>query len=162
VYPKKTANMINPMDYKDVLSERIPKSPIELAKKWDLLFNASVIAVCVWAVIETPLELGGVLDPTGLLALVASKVLLGLIGTAAIANLRFARQFFTFICGVGVFALAPALPLEYTRSVAIGIFSTIECIGKAACVASFAIASLAGDGVGVHLSVGKRTTDEQT
>ncbi|MGF6289908.1 hypothetical protein [Paraburkholderia youngii] len=160
--PKKTANMINPLEYKDVLSERFPKKPVELAKKWDLLFSASVIAVCIWAVIETPLELGGALDPTALLALVASKVLLGLSGTAAIANLRFARQFFTFICGVGVFALAPALPLEYTRYVAIAIFSTIECIAKAACVASFAIVSLAGDSVGVHLSVRKRTTNDQT
>ncbi|MGF6732900.1 hypothetical protein OKW50_005045 [Paraburkholderia youngii] len=160
--PKKTANMINPLEYKDVLSERIPKKPVELAKKWDLLFSASVIAVCIWAVIETPLELGGAHDPTALLALVASKVLLGLIGTAAVANLRFARQFFTFICGVGVFALAPALPLEYTRYVAIAIFSTIECIAKAACVASFAIASLAGDSVGVHLSAKKRTTNDQT
>ncbi|NVH73234.1 hypothetical protein FSB08_11760 [Paraburkholderia sp. JPY432] len=148
------------MNYRDVLSEPIPKEPVELAKKWDLLFSASVIAVCIWAVIETPLELGGALDPTGLLALVASKVLLGLIATAAIANLRFARQFFTFICGVSVFALAPALPLEYTRYVAIAIFSTIKCIAKAACVASFAIASLAGDSVGVHLSVRKRTTND--
>ncbi|MEX3919692.1 hypothetical protein AB4Y43_26190 [Paraburkholderia sp. BR10872] len=159
---KKTANMINPIGYKDVLSERIPKNLVELAKNRNLLFNASVIAVCVWAVIETPLELGGALDRTGLLALVASKVLLGFIGTAAIANLRFTRQVFTFICGVGVFAIAPALPLEYSRSVAIAIFSTVECIGKAACVASFAIASPAGDSVGVHLSVRKRTTDDQT
>ncbi|MCX5543760.1 hypothetical protein M3A49_30465 [Paraburkholderia sp. CNPSo 3076] len=158
--PKKTANMINPMDYEDVLSERIPKNLVELARKSDLLFNTSVIAVCVWAVIETPLELGGVLDPTGLLALVTSKVLLGFVGTAAIANLRFARRVFTFICGAGVFAIAPALPLEYSRCVAIAIFSTVECIGKAACVASFVIASSAGDSVGVHLSVGKRTTDD--
>jgi hypothetical protein len=160
VDPKKTANMINPMDYKDALSERIPKNLIELAKKRDLLFNASVIAVCVWAVIETPLELGGALDPTGLLALMASKVLLGFVGTAAISNLRFARQVFTFICGVGVFAIAPALPLEYSRCVAIAIFSTVECIGKAACVASFAIALSAGDSVGAHRSVRESNADD--
>jgi hypothetical protein len=61
---------------------------------------------------------------------------------------------------VSVFAIAPALPLEYTRCFAIAILSTVECIGKAACVASFAIASRAGDRVGAHLSGRKRMTDE--
>jgi hypothetical protein len=62
---------------------------------------------------------------------------------AGIANLRFARQVFAFVCGVGVLAIAPALPLEYARSVAIALFSTVECLGKTACVALFAVASLA-------------------
>ncbi|MCP3725808.1 hypothetical protein M3I53_22195 [Paraburkholderia sp. CNPSo 3272] len=154
--------MNDSIDYKDALSARVQKNPVRFAQKCDLLYNAFVIAVCSWAVVEFPLELGGSIDPNGLLALVVSKVLLGLIGTAAIANLRFARQVFTFICGVGAFAIAPALPLEYTRCVAIAVFSTVECIGKAACVASFAIASSAGGSVDAHLSVRKRTTDDQT
>ncbi|MEX3968339.1 hypothetical protein AB4Y42_40275 [Paraburkholderia sp. EG286B] len=159
---EKAAIMNDSIDYKDALSKRVQKNPVGFAQKCDVLYNAFVIAVCSWAIVELPLELGGSIDPTGLLALVTSKILLGLIGTAAIANLRFARQVFTFICGMGVLAIAPALPLEYTHSVAVAVFSTVECIGKAACVASFTIASSAGGSVGAHLSVRKRTTDDQT
>jgi hypothetical protein len=157
---RKTADLINPMDYKEGFSKRVPKDPAELTPKSERLFKASVIVVCGWAAIEAPLELGGSIDSTWLLVLVASKVLMGLIGMLAIANIPFARQVFTFFCGASVLAIAPALPLEYAHSVAIALFSTVECVGKAACVASFAIASLAGDSFSADLSVGKRTADD--
>jgi hypothetical protein len=156
VDPRKTADSSNPMDYNKVLSKLVPNDPVELTPKWERLYNATVIVVCGWAVIEAPLELGGAIDSNFLLVVVASKVLVSIIGTAAIANLRFARRVFTFICAASVFAIAPALPLEYTRCVAVAIFSTVECIGKAACVASFAIASLEDGGVSVRLSLRTR------
>ena len=158
--PRKTSDLINPMAYKEVFSKRVPNDPFALTPNSARLFKASVIVTCGWALIEAPLELGGSFNSTSLLALVVSKVLMGLIGTAAIADLRFARQVFTFICGASLFAIAPALTLEYTRCVALGLFSTVECLGKAACVASFAIASLAGDSASEHLSVGNRTADD--
>ena len=103
------------------------------------------------------MELGGSISSTALLAVVVSKVLIGLIGTAAFANLRFARQVFTFVCGVSVFAIAPGLPLEYTRSVAIALMSTVECVVKAACVASFAVAPFVSVGVSARRSLRNRT-----
>jgi hypothetical protein len=157
---RKTDDSFNPMDYEEVFSKRFLKDLVELTLESKRLFKASVVVVCGWVLIEAPLELGGSINATSLLAVVASKVLMGLIGTAAIANLRFARQVFTFICGASVLAIAPALPLEYTRCLSIALFSTVECIVKAACVASFAIASLAEDGVSAHLSVGKRAVDD--
>jgi hypothetical protein len=137
-------------------SQSTPVDAIELTPRPGRLFTTTVIVVCVWALIEAPLELGGSLNSTALLAVAASKVLIILIGMAAIVNLRFARQVFTFICGASVFAIAPALPLEYTRSVAIAIFSTVECIAKAACVTSFAIAPLASGGVSARLHLRSR------
>ena len=136
---RKIADWINPMDDKEIFAKRVPKDRVELTLQPERLFKASVIVVCAWALIEAPLELGGAISFIALLAVVASKVLIGLIGTAAIANLRFARQVFTFICAASVLAIAPVLPLEYTRCVAIALFSTVECLGKAACVAAFAI-----------------------
>ncbi|WP_185732494.1 hypothetical protein [Burkholderia sp. Bp8963] len=133
----------------------------ELTPGAERLFKAFVIVVCGWALIEAPLELGGSTDSIWLPAVVASKVLMGLVGTAAIAKLRFARQVFTFICGASVFAMAPALPLEYARCVAIALFSTVECLGKVACVALFAIAPLAGGRAGTHPGVEKRMADDQ-
>jgi hypothetical protein len=153
---QKTADLINAMDYMKFFSKRISVDSIELAR----LFKASAVVVCGWALIETPLELGGSTDSTSLLAVVVSKVLICLIGAAAIANLRFARQVFAFICAASVFAIAPALPLEYMRCFPIALFSTVECIAKAACVASFAIATLAGDSVGENLSVLTRPADD--
>jgi hypothetical protein len=73
--------------------------------------------------------------------------------------LRFASA---FICGASVLAIAPALPLEYTRCFPIALFSTVECISKAACVASLAVAAMTSDGVGERLSVPNRTADEET
>jgi hypothetical protein len=143
-----------------LFSQRTSVDAIELTPGPGRLFTISVIAVCVWALIEAPLELGGALNSTALLAVAASKVLIILIGMAAVLNLRFARQVFTFLCGASVFAIAPALPLEYTRSVAIAIFSTVECIAKAACVTSFAIAPLVSGGVSARLRLrGRRTVD---
>jgi uncharacterized membrane protein len=139
-----------------ISSQRTSADAVEPAPKSARLFKVTVIVVCCWALIEAPLELGGAIDSTALLAVVVSKVLVILIGIAAFANVRFARQIFTFICGASVFAIAPALPLEYARYTAIAIFSTVECVAKAACVAAFAVASLAS-GVSARLNSRNRT-----
>ncbi len=149
--PPKTADSTTAIGDMKFSLQRISLDAIELAR----LFKASVIAVCCWALIEAPLELGGATNSTSLLAVMASKVLMCLIGTAAIANMHFARQVFAFICGASVLAIAPALPLEYVRCIPIALFSTVECLVKAACVASFA-----GYRVGESLSVRKRTGDD--
>lgn len=155
--PRKAADVINPLDYEEVFWKRVSKDPFELmTPKSERLFKASVIVVCVWALVEAPLELGGLINSMALLAVLASKVLMSLIGTAAIVNLRFTRHVFAFICGASVFAIAPALPLEYAHSVPVALFSTVECLGKAACVALFVIASMAGGSIRGHLRVGKR------
>jgi hypothetical protein len=148
VNPGNTNQSIDSTDYQEVFPKCALVNPDVLTHEWDRLFKASIIVVCSWAVIETPLELGDSSDLTSLLALVASKILVGLLGIAAIFNLRFARHVFTFICGVGVFAVAPALPLEYTRSFSLALLSTVECLGKAACVTSFAIASVKREVIG--------------
>ncbi|MEX3854552.1 hypothetical protein AB3X94_10840 [Paraburkholderia sp. BR10923] len=127
----------------------------DLASRSERLLKASVIVVCCWTLIEAPLELSGSIDSTSLLAVVASKVLICLIGFAAIVHLRWTRHVFAFICAASVFAVAPALPLEYTRSVALALVSTVECFGKAACVVAFALASRDGGCVSERLSEGR-------
>jgi hypothetical protein len=122
--------------------QRVSEDAVELATKSERVFKLLVMVDCGWSWIEVPLELGSSIDSSRLLVLVASTVLMSLIGVVAIADLRFARQVFTFICGVGVLAIVPALPTEYQRSVVIALFSTVECFGKTACVAAFAVASL--------------------
>jgi hypothetical protein len=162
VDPRKAAGLINPIDYDEVLSKHVPNEPVESTPKWERLFKASVIMVCGWALVEAPLELSGPIDSSLLLAVVATKVLICLIGMAAVANLHIARRIFTFICGASVFAIATALPLEYTRCVSIAIFSTVECIGKAACVALFAIASFTSGSVSARPSLPSRRATDQT
>ena len=146
------------MDYMRIFSQRVPADVIGLARP----FKATVMVVCGWALIEAPLELVVSTNFTSLLAVATSKVLVRVIGAAAIVNLRFARHVFAFLCGASVLAIAPALPLEYTISTPIALFSTVECICKAACVTSFAVAAMTTDGVGDRLSVLNRAADEET
>lgn len=133
----------------------------DLASRSERLFKVSVIVVCCWVLFETPLELSGSINSTSLLAVVASKILICVIGFGAIAGLRLIRHVFAFICAASVFAVAPALPLEYTHSIAIAFVSTVECLGKAACVAAFAMASWEGDSVNESLSEGRRAARDQ-
>ena len=133
----------------------------DMASRPEHLFKLSVVAVCCWILIEAPLELSGSIDSTSLLAVVVSKVLICLIGVGAIVDLRLTRHVFAFICATGVFAVAPALPLEYAHSVALALVSTVECPGKAACVVAFAMVSRDGDSVGERLSEGRRTASDQ-
>jgi hypothetical protein len=116
---------------------KVSASADDMASRPEHLFKVSVVAVCCWILIEAPLELSGSIDSTALLAVVVSKVLICLIGVGAIFNLRLTRHVFAFICASSVFAVAPALPLEYARSVALALVSTVECLGKAACVVAF-------------------------
>ena len=153
--PKKP-DFINATGYMTFVLQRISVNAKNLVR----LFEASVVVVCGWALIEAPLELDGLINSAYFLAVVASKALMCLIGAAAIANLRFARQVFIFICGVGVFAIAPGLPLEYMHCFSIALISTVECFAKVACVALFVIASLTGDSGGENLSVLNRAADD--
>ncbi|EEA02310.1 hypothetical protein BH160DRAFT_2410 [Burkholderia sp. H160] len=131
-----------------------------LTSRWEHRFKVSVIGVCCWTLIEAPLELSGSINSTSLPAMLVSKLLICLIGFAAIADLRLTRHVFAFICAASVLAVAPALPLEYTHSIAFAIVSTVECLGKAACVVAFAKASWKRDSVGDGLNVGGRTASD--
>ena len=104
-------------------------------------FRTLVPVVCVWALIETPLELDTSDARAAVLALFLSKLVVFGIGLAAIAKARFARGTFAFICGASVLAIAPSLPMEFNQSLAIGIISSVECFIKAACVIAFLITS---------------------
>ncbi|MFM0092974.1 hypothetical protein PQR46_39565 [Paraburkholderia sediminicola] len=105
------------------------------------VFRVLVLVVCGWSLIEAPLELGVSNARAGLLALLLSKLVVVGTGLAAFANARFGRETFAFICGASILAVAPALPMEFNQSFAIAVFSTIECLSKAACVIAFGIAS---------------------
>ncbi|MDB5789364.1 hypothetical protein [Caballeronia mineralivorans] len=105
------------------------------------VFKTLVLVVCGWSLIEAPLELGMSDAHAGLFALLLSKLVVVGTGLAAVAKARFARETFAFLCGASVLAIAPALPTEFNRSFAMAIFSTVECLSKAACVMAFGIAS---------------------
>ncbi|MEM5425273.1 hypothetical protein [Paraburkholderia ferrariae] len=142
-------------------ASKISVNADDMASRPEHLLKVSVMAVCCWILIEAPLELSGSIDSTSLLAVVASKVLICLIGVGAIVDLRLTRHVFAFICASSVFAVAPALPIEYAHSVALALVSTVECLVKAACVVAFAITSRDGDSVGERLSEDRRTASDQ-
>ena len=120
----------------------ISKHATGTATRWERPFKPLVTVVCSWSLLETPLELDASVDPEHALVVALSKLVMFLIGVAAVADLRYARQAFAFICAASVLAIAPALPIEYGRCVPVALCSTIECIGKGMCVTAFAIVSL--------------------
>ena len=122
--PRWTKTDANPVN---ALSERV--------------FKVLVLVVCGWSLAEAPLELSVSDVRAGLLALLLSKLVVVGTGLAAFAKARFARKTFAFICGASILAIAPALPMEFNQSFAIAVFSTIECLSKAACVIAFGVAS---------------------
>jgi len=125
-----------------VFAQRVSKNVVGVATQWERPFKPIVAIVCIWSLIETPLELGVSVDSERLLVVALPKLVMLLIGVAAIADRRYARQAFTFICASSVLAIAPALPIEYGRCIPVALFSTVECLGKGMCVTVFAIVSL--------------------
>jgi hypothetical protein len=115
------------------------------------IFKACIVVVCGWTLIEVPLELDGSAGPIYVFAVLASKVLMCLIGWGAIAKLRYATEVFSFICAVSVFAIAPALPFEYIRCIPVALTSTIECLAKVVCVALFLVTSMTRESIEADL-----------
>ena len=101
-----------------------------------------IFTICGWSLIEAPFEYGASTDDTWLLALIVAKLIIVFTGAAAIADVRFARSIFAFVCGTSVLAIAPGLPLEFQRSVAISLLSLIECASKTAFVIAFCAQSM--------------------
>jgi hypothetical protein len=130
--------------YDDVLSSGLRRFQTDVGRVKlgsGRLFNMLVLAICGWSLLEVPLELGLSDSYTRLLALLVSKLVVLGTGFAAIARVRFTRGIFSFICGASVLAVTPGLPLEFNQCFVIAVVSSIECIGKAACVMVFCIAS---------------------
>ena len=100
-----------------------------------------IFGICAWSLVEAPLEVGVSSENVLLIAIVISKVIVVGMGFATISNVRFAHAIFFFICGASVFAIAPALPIEYEYLGSIAMFSIVECLLKTACVIMFFIDS---------------------
>ena len=101
------------------------------------LTRALLLGICAWSLIEAPLEVGAANVDIELVALIVSKLLVTTAAIVAVCDARLARALFSFICNASVLAIAPTLPLEYTRSVAIAALSSVECVAKAAYVIVF-------------------------
>ncbi|MGF6483802.1 hypothetical protein [Paraburkholderia sp. JPY419] len=125
-----------------IFAHRVSKNATGAATGWERSSKPLVLVVCGWSLIEAPFELGVSVYSGALLVVAVPKLMLLLIGMAAITDLRCARQTFTFICAASVLATAPALPIEFGRCVPVALFSTIECIGKGMCATVLAFLSL--------------------
>lgn len=90
-----------------------------------------VFGVCGWSLIEAPAEFNPALGNAGIAALVISKLLWAAIGIAAVRGIRRARWLFSFLCGLSLVAVVPALPVELNESVWVFSQSLIECLLKA-------------------------------
>lgn len=91
-----------------------------------------ILVICWWSLIELVLELGTGSGDTPQIGVVAAVRLIVIVaGLAAVAEVRLARGIFFFLCAMSVLAIAPNLPLQFERSVAVSLISFVECAGKA-------------------------------
>jgi hypothetical protein len=114
----------------------------------------AINAICIWSLLEAPLELGMDSSTGNVVGLVAAKTMVLSIGFAARSRMRFARLAFALLCGASVLAIVPSLPLMYKYTPLISLVSAIECALKALYLIAFcrvtgrvARRGRAGDGV---------------
>jgi hypothetical protein len=122
-----------------------PALPLQRARHAPPVWHAMRVAiglVCLWSILETPWEFGPSDGVARIIALLLSKCVLLGAGAAAFFGLSYARPLFVFLCGSSVIAVASSLPFEFTISHELFALSLIECVLKAALVASFAIGCL--------------------
>ncbi|MFM0220719.1 hypothetical protein [Paraburkholderia dipogonis] len=101
-----------------------------------------VAAICLFSLVEIPLELDPAGGATATLALVtANAIWLGL-GAAALRGVRRAFGIFMILCGISLVAIVPGLPDEYRHSTLIFVLSCLECLLKASLL--FAWAAFSG------------------
>lgn len=118
---------------------RLPQRNAHQARFTRRAMQISTGLLCLWSVLETPLEFAPADDPTRVAALVASKCLLLAVGAAAICGVRYTRAAFAVVCGVSVLAVAPTLPFVYSISHSLFALALGECVLKAAVAASCAL-----------------------
>jgi hypothetical protein len=121
---------------------RTPATPLRRAQQAPLAWHAMCVTigmVCLWSILETPWEFGPADGVARIIALLLSKFMLLGAGAAAFFGLHYARLLFLFLCGSSVIAVASSLPFEFTISHELFTLSLIECVLKAALVASWCL-----------------------
>jgi hypothetical protein len=99
-----------------------------------------ILGVCGWSLIETPAEIDPAAGDSGVVALVLAKFVWVVIGVAAARGMKRAQWLFSFLCGLSLVAIVPALPVELNESAWIFTQSLIECLLKAGALLAFAFA----------------------
>lgn len=139
MHPNKTVDTVNYLKCDEPLSGL---HPIRTTRIPERALKALIVCVCGWSLLEAPLEFEVSNTGAWLPALIVSKLIVVTAGCAAIIHVRFARSVFTLMCAASVLAIAPALPMEFKRSVVMGVVSMVECFSKAAYAAAFGVVSL--------------------
>jgi hypothetical protein len=84
----------------------------------------------LWALVEFPVEYWGAQDGIERIALSVSTALWLFIIIFVLKGNSVARVVYVFLCALGVLAVAPALPAEYTMFPLAFYLSFVECVVK--------------------------------
>jgi len=104
--------------------------------------NVLTVAVCLWALFETPWEMSPADDGMQTLALLAAKLLLVCTALCAVQGSHLARLAFAFLCGSSLIAVGSTLPFECIASTRLFGLSFVECVLKALLLLSLVISRL--------------------
>jgi len=106
----------------------------------ELMPRLLILGVCGWSLIETPAEFDPSAGDLGVAALAVAKIAWTVIGVAAARGIRRAQWIFSFLCGLSLVAIVPALPVELNESGWIFTQSLVECVLKAGALLALATA----------------------
>ncbi len=98
-----------------------------------------ILGVCGWSLIEMPAEFDPAAGELGVAALALAKIAWTGSGSAAARGIRRAQWIFSFLCGLSLVAVVPALPVELNESGWIFAQSLVECVLKAGALFALAI-----------------------
>ncbi|CAB3809153.1 hypothetical protein LMG28614_06962 [Paraburkholderia ultramafica] len=101
-----------------------------------------ILLICWWSLVQLPLDVDVRESDMWMILIVAARLIVTVIGLAAVIDVRFAHASFSFLCSVSVLAIAPQLPLEFQRSLESALVLAIDCIGKAALILTICVQSL--------------------
>jgi hypothetical protein len=90
-----------------------------------------IVATAIWSVIELPFEIWVSVSPRDAIACITAKILWVALISFVLTGSRVARIAYSFLCTIGLMAVAFALPAEYRAFPPAFVLSSVECTLKA-------------------------------
>jgi hypothetical protein len=116
----------------DPEQEPDPAKVVRARREVSRAARLSVYIAMIWVWVELPWELLASSTKGQIFAVLVSKLIFLLAAVLTVMGSAWGRYPFLFICGLSVWAIAPALPMEFEKFPLAFILSTGEFASKAA------------------------------
>jgi hypothetical protein len=109
-----------------------PVKTVRARREVSHVARLSVYIATIWVWVELPWELLASSTEGQILAVLVSKLIFLIAAILTVMGSAWGRYPFLFICGLSVWAIAPALPMEFEKFPLAFVLSMGELVSKAA------------------------------